>query len=528
MNDELRDAEAAGILHLLDAPSVGPRRAFDLLRQHRSAAAVREALLRSSGTPDRVRVFLASTPLGEYERSIATTHKLGARFILWCDDDYPVNLGKWDGRPPVLFYLGDMTRLGERALALVGRVDPTEAGLESASRFARKCVDNDITVVSGLAKGIDGASHASALHEPPGVTYAVVGHGIDHRYPRENVPLYERIPSHGAIISQFRTGFAAQRWTFPARNEVMCTLALGTVIIEGKEGCGSIIQADFSFKHGRPVFLLSRNLELPDPEWAHALVKRGAHVIEHFDQVLDVVERTLGESWRQPQPVEEPLFELAPSLVQPEPAVAVLFDLDGVVVDTREATAAALASIAERHTGRSVDHAGMVVAGAPHRILASLGVRDAYNVYKAEYDTEFENARGEVRVFEDVVEGLVRLKEKGVRLAAVTAQPRRRAETMLTPEVRNLFELFYTYNETRGDKSVGITKALRALSVDAGHAMYIGDTSQDLEAARRAGVKGVGVLWGFETEEQLRRWPHDLLLVEQSEVGPQLVDSLLR
>ncbi len=530
-----RDREAALLLLMLDAPSVGPRRLLDMIQKYGRAEDLYQALLHAKSTPDRVRSYLESADHDFYAKAISRTYEVGASFKLWNDPDYPANLMRWEGRPPVLFYKGDLSMLGERSLALVGRVDPTEDGIAAAHRFARKCVEHGITVVSGLAKGIDAASHTEALIPPPGVTYAVVGHGIDHAYPRENAELYEKIPQHGAILSQFRTGMGPQRWTFPARNEVMCTLALGTVIIEGKTGCGSIIQADFSFKHGRPVFLLSRNLQMPDSAWAHKLVARGAHVIQRFDQVLDVIERTLGTSWRQ-QAHAQPLFEVSEASVGSplgagaamldRPAAA-LFDIDGVIVDTREATSVAIAEIASRHTGRLVEPSSVNPVGKVHEILAKLGVPRAYDVYKAEYDSAFARAAGEIRVFTDVVEGMRKMKENGIHLGAVTAQPRRRADRMVPPEIRDLFDVFLCYNDTRGNKDEGIKKALTRLGVPSQRAMYIGDTHTDLEAARRAGVKGVGVLWGFSSESELRRWPSDILLEAPNEVSVDLVERLL-
>jgi DNA protecting protein DprA len=281
--------EAARILRLLDAPSIGPRRVLHLLQDEGAADRAERSLRAQSSGP--VCDFLSHTPLDAYTESLRRTLNLGGAFLLWNEPGYPKNLNLWDARPPVLFIRGTLHALHERALALVGRVDSSAEGVATAARFARRCVENGIVVISGLAKGIDAASHRGALAANAS-TYAVLGHGLDHAYPKENAALYDVIPTRGALISQFRTGFGPQRWTFPARNEVMCNLALGTVIVEGKPRCGSLIQADFSFKHGRPVFVLGRNLHGGDANWATDLVRRGAHVIERFDQVLDVLDHT--------------------------------------------------------------------------------------------------------------------------------------------------------------------------------------------------------------------------------------------
>ncbi|MEH0938329.1 HAD-IA family hydrolase [Micromonospora psammae] len=515
---------------MLDAPGMGPRRVLDLLTRFGSSANALEYLRSGAKTPSRVREFLATRDATEYRAPIEQTYKLGGNFKLWSDADYPKNLSLWDGRPPILFYKGALESLSTRALALVGRVDPSEDGVAAAQRFARKCVEANIAVVSGLAKGIDGASHRSSLQSPPGKTYAVIAHGIDHAYPKENLDLYAEIPDHGSIISQFPTGVGPQRWMFPARNEVMCTLALGTVIIEGKPGCGSIIQAEFSFKHDRPVFLLSRNLRVGDTAWAEELVRRGAHVIERFDQVTSLVERTLGELWSDgavAEPSQPVLFEVKTTQAGSQTQKAALFDIDGVLVDTRGATATAVARIASRHTGRDVHSEDVSVTKAPHQSLADLGVASAYQVYKREYDQEFASACKDVRVFDEVVKAVREMKDRGIRVGAVTAQPARRAAASLPPDVRSLFEVVLSYNQTKGRKDEGIRTALRQFGVRPNSAVYVGDQPKDLEAARRAGVKGIGVLWGFCDHSELAKWPHDLLLSSPEELTAESVDELL-
>ncbi len=527
---------------------MGPRRVIDLLTRMGSADAVLEYVLENQRVPERVRSFVETASPDQYALVIKRTFELGGDFKLWNDADYPSNLSKWDGRPPVLFYKGEISGIGRRALALVGRVDPTDEGLAAADRFARKCVDAGISVVSGLAKGIDGASHRAALRPPAGRTYAVVGHGIDYTYPRENIDLYKQMTHSGGILSQFPTGMGPQRWTFPARNEVMCTLALGTVIIEGKTSCGSIIQADFSFKHQRPVFLLGRNLKAPDSQWAHDLVRRGATVIERFDQVLEIVEREVGHLWSETEAAQETLFatgELSllsesmtgqegtarmskPPLKAADPPGAILFDIDGVVVDTRHASTVALAAVASAVLKRDVSPNEVRATGKPHEALALLGVSNAYNIYRQNYDAAFRRACADVRVFQRVVEGIRMLKNSGYRVGAVTAQPARRINAALPRDVRDLFDVFLCYNDTLGKKDDGIRLALQRLGVGRERAMYIGDQATDLEAARRAGVRAVGVLWGFSSEDELRRWPHDLLISEHAEVGPNLPGVLFQ
>lgn len=501
-----RDQEATYALALLDLPGFGSRKTLDSIARYGSAEIAYEQITGPSIT-DRIAEHLNEHPLFDYAGIITQTRELGGDFKIWSDPDYPANLSQWPGRPPVLFFKGDLSRLAPRSLALVGRVDPTPQGVDAAARFARLCVEHGIDVVSGLAKGIDGASHRSALADPPGKTFAVVGHGIDFAYPAENRDLYANIPRHGAVISQFPTGTGPQRWTFPARNEVMCTLALGTVIIEAKEGCGSIIQADFSFKHGRPVFILSRNLKSGDPEWAQKLVKRGAHVIEHFEQALEIVERAHGDLWGA-HALTEPMFEMEDMYTAPAPKVAI-FDLDGVVIDSRVATTRALASIAARHTGRNISPESINPAQAPHKALQDAGVADAWRVYTSEYDSAFALEVNAIAVFDQMVASIRQLKQDGFYIAAVTSQPRRRLVSMLPQDLHTLFTPLLASADYPGRKDQGIQKVLSGLAISRENAVFVGDTSSDLDAARKAGVKSVAALWGFSTEAELDAWLPD-------------------
>jgi len=221
------------------------------------------------------------------------------------------------------------------------------------------------------------------------------------------------------------------------------------------------------------------------------------------------------------------LFDVGDTEIRPplKPSAA-LFDLDGVIVDTRNATATALANIASRRIGITVDPGSVRVGSKPHDALAELGVKDAYSIYKSEFDSEFAIALGEVKVFDEVVTVIRNLRTAGVRIAAVTAQPRRRIELILPPAIRQIFERIYTFNETKGKKEVGINLALAQLGVANNRAVFVGDQNTDLEAARKTGVKGIGVLWGYSSEEQLRVWPSDLLVNEPSELEGGILELL--
>lgn len=518
MTSEARLHDASLLAMLLDVPSVGPHRANTLLGSHGSPEAAVEEL-RSTATSERIKDFFASADLGRYRKSIEDTWALGGDVLLWTDQQYPENLDDWAARPPLLFIKGDLSSLQVRSLALVGRVDPDEQGITAAKRFARACVDANITVVSGLARGIDAASHQAAL-EGGGRTYAVLGHGLDFVYPKENASLYERIVERGALITQFRTGVGPQRWTFPMRNELMCTLALGTVIVQGADQCGSNIQADFSFKHGRPVFVLSRNLK-DMPQWAVRHVDKGATVVRYFEDALAVVDGSHDGATQQD------LFA-APTLSEASVTKCAIFDLDGVIIDTREATARSLLEVARSHGAKeaTLERARNAVTMSPPKALSSLGVADSWTAYKADYTTVFSRHLADVETNEPMVAALRALSDRGYRLGIVTSQPRSRVQNMIPADIRGLFDSILTYNDVKRDKAAGIEQIMLRVGGSVGRTIYVGDTPADIVGARKAGVHSIGVLWGFSSLNELQQRSPDRLVSSPDELVEAVIEVI--
>jgi len=213
--------------------------------------------------------------------------QLGARLVTVLDDDYPSNLRLIWNLPPFLFVLGETDDRDIRSVAVVGTRNASDAGIRRADRMASLLVANGVTVVSGLAKGIDTAAHTAAL-DAGGRTVAVVGTGVATTYPAANRSLAERIvEGGGAIVSQFWPSSGPARWTFPRRNVVMSGIAQGTVVIEATGTSGAKMQARLALEHGKRVFLIQSLVA--DQEWAQNYVdKRGAILVEDVD---DVVER---------------------------------------------------------------------------------------------------------------------------------------------------------------------------------------------------------------------------------------------
>ena len=228
---------------------------------------------------------------------LAAADEVGARLITVLDDDYPLNLRRIVNLPPFLFVRGELRPDDARSVAVVGTRKATDAGIRRAQRMAGALVDAGVTVVSGLAAGIDTAAHAAAL-DRGGRTIAVLGTGITKCYPGTNRDLAERIAGGGgALVSQFWPTSSPATWTFPRRNVVTSGISQGTVVIEASATSGAKMQARLALEHGKKVWLI-RTLVTEQP-WAQRYLERGAIEVEEPSDVVDrlqPVERIAGQA----------------------------------------------------------------------------------------------------------------------------------------------------------------------------------------------------------------------------------------
>jgi len=202
---------------------------------------------------------------------LASTSASGIRLTTVLDADYPVNLRVVDNLPPFLFYRGQLQADDAYSVAVVGTRQPSPEGIARARHMATLLAQAGVTVLSGLARGIDTAAHEACL-EAGGRTIAVLGSGIRRVYPPEGVELAERITEHGAVVSQFWPDTAPTSYTFPRRNVVTSGLGQGTVVIEASPTSGAKMQARLAIEHGKQVFLLASLVT--EREWAKKYLKR--------------------------------------------------------------------------------------------------------------------------------------------------------------------------------------------------------------------------------------------------------------
>jgi len=271
-------------------PGIGPARTRALLRAFGSLqtawgqpfATLRAAGLNERTTMHAVAAFKERDPATEWERLV----KHDVTVLTEEDDEYPQRLRHTVGAPALFFMRGTLTPADEVAIAIVGTRRMTGYGREVAHRLATGLGDAGVTVVSGLAKGIDGIAHKAAL-DAGGRTLAVLAHGLDIVYPYEHKGLAARITAEGgALISEYPPGTKPDATNFPARNRIISALALGVVVVEADIKRGAMITANIAAEQGRDVFAVPGSVLNPMSAGCHALLRDGARLVEDVSDIL--------------------------------------------------------------------------------------------------------------------------------------------------------------------------------------------------------------------------------------------------
>ncbi len=211
------------------------------------------------------------------------------RLITWEDSDYPTRLAEVDQAPPVLFVRGAVIEADQWAVAIVGTRRVSAYGRQAAGQIAAELAKNRITVISGLARGVDTHAHRAAL-QAGGRTIAVLGSGIDCIYPPENRSLAEQIAASGAIVSDYALGTPPDGVNFPPRNRIISGLSLAVVIVEAGQKSGALITASFAADQGREVFAVPGNIFSPQSQGANWLIQQGARPLTSSEDLLEVLD----------------------------------------------------------------------------------------------------------------------------------------------------------------------------------------------------------------------------------------------
>jgi DNA processing protein len=211
--------------------------------------------------------------------------------ITWNDKAFPRRLKDIDQPPPVLYALGEIVPEDEWAVAVVGTRRVTPYGRQVTEEVARRLASNGVTVVSGLARGVDAIAHQAAL-SAGGRTLAVLGCGVDRIYPPEHQRLAEQICAQGALISDYAPGTAPDASNFPPRNRIISGLSMATVVVEAGETSGALITAKFAAEQGREVFAVPGNILAPQSLGANRLIQQGARPLLDAGDILEVLDLT--------------------------------------------------------------------------------------------------------------------------------------------------------------------------------------------------------------------------------------------
>lgn len=212
----------------------------------------------------------------------------GIRLITWQDADYPRRLKEIDQSPPVLYIRGSVLVEDDWAVAVVGTRRVTPYGRQVAAEITRFLAQNGVTVVSGLARGVDAIAHQAAL-TAGGRTIAVLGSGVDVIYPPEHRKLAADIMENGAVVSDYPVGTQPDGVNFPPRNRIISGLSLATIVVEAGEKSGALITAEFAVEQGRDVFAVPGSILAPQSEGTNHLIEQGARPLLKMSEILEVL-----------------------------------------------------------------------------------------------------------------------------------------------------------------------------------------------------------------------------------------------
>ncbi len=276
-------------------PGIGPVR-FTQLENHfktlEAAWNAGPAELRQAGLEDGIaRSINQARPKLDLDAEWNNLDRLGIRLITHHDKDYPARLKEIHDRPAVLFIKGEIKAEDEWCVSIVGTRQPTIYGRQVAEEMAAGLASSRITVVSGLAKGIDAIAHNAAL-AAGGRTLAVVGGGLDVIYPPENTDLAKRIVECGALISEYPPGTRPRPENFPRRNRILSGLCLGVLVVEAGEGSGALITSMLALEQNREVFAVPGSILSPASTGTNKLIQDGAKLVRNIGDILEELNLT--------------------------------------------------------------------------------------------------------------------------------------------------------------------------------------------------------------------------------------------
>ena len=271
-------------LRLIRSPRIGPVTYRQLIARFGSAETALDALpalaLRGGGTAPAI------ADAGMVRREMATAARLGARYLFLGDPDYPALLAELENAPPALIVRGDVGLAHRPCAAMVGARNASAAACRFARQLAQGLAEAGVTVVSGLARGIDTAAHQGSI---AGGTVGVIASGIDIAFPPENRDLQERVATEGLLLAEQPPGTEPLARHFPSRNRIIAGLAQGTVVVEAAPRSGSLITARIATETGREVMAVPGSPLDPRAQGCNLLIREGATLVQSVDDILEAI-----------------------------------------------------------------------------------------------------------------------------------------------------------------------------------------------------------------------------------------------
>ena len=278
----LSQDEAFARIRLLRSPNVGPVSYGQLLRRFGDAQAAIEAL------PDiasRAGRDYRPAPVQRIENEVAEVRRAGARYLFHDSPDYPALLRETEGAPPILMARGEVALAARPCVAIVGARNSSAAAVKLARDFAAGLAQAGFAVVSGLARGIDGAAHRGALP----ATIGVIASGVDIAYPPEHRELQEQVALQGLLLAEQPPGTEPRGSHFPSRNRIIAGLAAGTLVVEAAPKSGSLITARLAAEAGREVMAIPGSPLEPRAQGCNQLIREGAVLVQTPEDVIELL-----------------------------------------------------------------------------------------------------------------------------------------------------------------------------------------------------------------------------------------------
>lgn len=276
---------------LASVEGLGPVKKFALLNKFETAKRIYNAtekeILKVDGMSDKIVQNMQKAKdaklLEKYEKYIL---KNDIKIINISDDNYPAKLKNIYAPPITIFAKGDISLLNSKSIAIVGSREPSKYGIYVAEKFSKELSKEGITIVSGLARGIDTFAHIGALSSF-GKTIAVLGSGIDVVYPKENAKYYREISEKGLIISEYIVGTAPESKNFPQRNRIISGLSDGVLVVEARKNSGTMITTDFALEQGKELYVIPGNITSNLSVGTNNLIKEGAKLVTDVYEILE-------------------------------------------------------------------------------------------------------------------------------------------------------------------------------------------------------------------------------------------------